>query len=879
MPNISISPRFESVARCTIASFVAYTLSVFDIPNAIPPNLKFLIGLACPSLILGFPSYIYILGAACPAILVSIVIGLLGASAVLAGATVSDGLSVAVFAIWALLCSNLSYGSDARGTANFTAVLIAIAGCFALGSAQLVQKGITITVSEPVGEGEGSFVDLASKVLEKVCGENQECWDDVITKLKDPLPITVPEGAGNFAGQTAFLSFSESALQISIPGGLWIVNGFWQWSGVTNSLAVFRNALITFCWVLLVVAIGQLLPPIRTARKMFSCSILPNSIQASVAFVKGRVNQINEEEKEGETAPSNENEICSSDGGLVHIASGLHFGGMAPPTSFEPRLFRNPLELTWTTLKKLDSDILHLVQFAIASEMWESRGWGGEGDEIQLSQDMDILEKCALALSEDREDLVSDRVASSTQSEEEKDVEEGSEIVRPYHVRCFHEITQAIRADTAAWLSAMHHPQYTGLKNTAMSYIPWLVGIITLLKRLVGSLLLPFSPKLWRLRPFLLGFKFVLGVVLLFVLEVYWDDYRGFAFASTPKVGITNRDLVVFDTGDKPNVFSGWTLIGYIMATTPTTEGTVKKGTFRAVGNAVGGFSAWIAIIVCSGSYDQDAEVNLYGLVAWLSVTTAIVAYLFTPDGPEALLGLDPDDGMYGTYFVSTQALCAIEIALGKNKRDIIVANRVVATITGVLMAMLVAIIPPQNRGGDPSRFTSILQSCCETFQSGVRLIAEGADDAKAEIMAIKMSFEANGQAIQKDLQFLLKDASKLHRMCVFKVNPRLKEELDAITVTAAYIISWLSFASHVVDGLSKNLSDEEKTAFMEELDVLLRRSVNIASKVSRESSDISQSKNIKGAEKNEPELIVTMGRLICMRLERHGGIISSVRQ
>jgi hypothetical protein len=201
-------------------------------------------------------------------------------------------------------------------------------------------------------------------------------------------------------------------------------------------------------------------------------------------------------------------------------------------------------------------------------------------------------------------------------------------------------------------------------------------------------LTLPFQPKRWHLTSILISAKFTLGVVVLVVCEVYWTQYRDFAVASHPDENV--QGPVTVTLSDYPNLYSGWNLIAYLLATTPTMEGTVKKGFFRAVGSAAGGFAAWIAIIVCSGTYadDDQQEVNLYGLVAWLTVTTAIASYLTIPDGPLAMMGPSPASGMYSMYFVMTQALCALEVALGYGDRNTIVANRIVANLTGVLMAI-----------------------------------------------------------------------------------------------------------------------------------------------------------------------------------------------
>lgn len=105
--------------------------------------------------------------------------------------------------------------------------------------------------------------------------------------------------------------------------------------------------------------------------------------------------------------------------------------------------------------------------------------------------------------------------------------------------------------------------------------------------------------------------------------------------------------------------------MGYAFAWRPTHEGTVKKGIQRVLGTALGGFSAWIGIIVCSWSYDNDAPVNPYGLIAWLTIFTMLCAYFWTlGTGVGAHFGQDKDHGYVGMYFSMTQALIALEVSI-----------------------------------------------------------------------------------------------------------------------------------------------------------------------------------------------------------------------
>jgi len=94
------------------------------------------------------------------------------------------------------------------------------------------------------------------------------------------------------------------------------------------------------------------------------------------------------------------------------------------------------------------------------------------------------------------------------------------------------------------------------------------------------------------------------------------------------------------------SVYSGWQLMGYAFAWRPTHEGTVKKGIQRILGTCLGGFCGWLGIIVCSWSYDDDAEINPYGLIAWLTIFSMLCAYFSSlASGVAAHFGKDQDHG------------------------------------------------------------------------------------------------------------------------------------------------------------------------------------------------------------------------------------------
>lgn len=88
-------------------------------------------------------------------------------------------------------------------------------------------------------------------------------------------------------------------------------------------------------------------------------------------------------------------------------------------------------------------------------------------------------------------------------------------------------------------------------------------------------------------------------------MQVYWSAYASFGI-ETGLPGVNG-------------VYAGWQHVSYAFCWMPTVEGTFKKGLQRCLGTCLGGFAAWLAIIVASGSYDDSAAINPSGLVAWLT--------------------------------------------------------------------------------------------------------------------------------------------------------------------------------------------------------------------------------------------------------------------
>lgn len=119
--------------------------------------------------------------------------------------------------------------------------------------------------------------------------------------------------------------------------------------------------------------------------------------------------------------------------------------------------------------------------------------------------------------------------------------------------------------------------------------------------------------------------------------------------------------------------------------------------------------SSWQAALSCimfgivvslGGLHVRYGVEPSYGLIAWLTIFTMLTAYFLSlSSGVKAHFGKDSDHGFIGLYFCLTLALIDIEVFLGSGDKNGMTPNRIVATTTGVLMAIVLGMFPPNVSG------------------------------------------------------------------------------------------------------------------------------------------------------------------------------------
>jgi hypothetical protein len=403
-----------------------------------------------------------------------------------------------------------------------------------------------------------------------------------------------------------------------------------------------------------------------------------------------------------------------------------------------------------------------------------------------LHKAADMLKACAKALASNS----LDDLQEIEEWNEESLLEPAANFRRGASVYIYRQASN-VRVATIAWLSARHHPEPSfskvGMKTALKPFLALFVSAFFILHRLAFALTLPFKPGRWSLPDVLWASKLSLGFVILLIMTVYWDGYANFAIEESR-----------FQIGA---VYYGWNMLGYAFAWRPTVEGTVKKGIQRALGTALGGFMAWLGIIVASWSYDDDAEINPYGLVAWLTVTSTLIGgYLSVDKGIAARMGGGYDHGYTGTYFIMTEALIALEVYAGQGSKNGLTANRLVATLTGVFMAMIMSSLPPTVRGGDPKYTRRYLTALNDAFNLILLAFSDekeylniNSDEFKKELV-----FEASEK--RRHAVFLLKDAAKLKALPFYRVSEKIGPLLEKMAVTESNIGRLQDAVAHAIE-------------------------------------------------------------------------------
>ena len=722
--------RLEIAAHCTLSSLLGYSLGVADIPEVVPPSVA---------------SYTSWLGSLFVTMLPALMFSALG--------KVFSQFFVAVFSLAALtaLLVISAEGGDGALTAGFAGFALWIAGLRFYTNNSSLASFITMLIAP-------WLFDLYKSVQE--------------------------------------------------PGGIDLIKSYWTESGTQNPLAFMQSILIAYGWIILVASFNHYLPPWRTAREDILVLILPRILKDNARYIRcglavdspwlNDLSPIEGHDKEQGhvgglgidyhhnpvSLPTREDPYITSRYKMLGHVLILADGKLAALTAFEPmfRFFR-PVS-TWVVLKEVMISLQKLTLQNMASLRFSA------GPRKEYEEVAETLEYCAEILK----GTVVHRTPfpRAVEMKEFRGWEDGGD---PFLLK---ERATVLRNAVEKWAHAVgggvcapipddvNMGWFTTIK---LNLFPFLVSWLGLYKNLFWDipkrLLTPSSyTRLfdWRNNTDWIKavaiVKFALGVTCLFIMRIYWEEYAEFAVP----------------TGDQPgNHFSGWETIAFVMASTQTTEGTVKKGMLRLLGTCFGGFSGWLALTACTSTGENgEDEINPFGLVAWLCSFQFLALLIPFEKGPKARLGMTPDYAYGVQNFILTQAVISIYAFNGAGTKNDLVANRVVANCCGIGMSMLIALIPPQNLAGSPRNARVILElqeAKVLNLLRLVRALADGAGEERIEEgkkIHKKLKKEIGG--LFEESNDFIKDASRLPKFPVLRIDPGLKKALGSLMVLDAFI-------------------------------------------------------------------------------------------
>ena len=654
---------------------------------------------------------------------------------------------------------------------------------------------------------------------------------------------------GFFFGETYATLSSVASLLIAVPGMLVVsfvplitdggltVKDLWETSGTENSLAVFRNFLICISWALMAIIAGIIFPPFRTVRKMLSSTIIPEGILALAKAIE-------------DDSRMTETQLYEFRTTMDHLIDSLK--GKAKMTAFEPRIWRNenlvkPLGELMDEVEKLAGCLLLKHSDSVA---------GGES----YVPTIEILRLCATAL---RTNSPGDFAALSAYELEKVEAMETSDKEMSYLTDITFHVACKVRTATMQWLEALNGSG--GAPDNAKEYVEnilknncaWIVLPLIPFPRIAKVIMTAFQPSKWNFTSFLWSLEYTVGFVALFCLSLYVPGWRN--------LGI----------GGDNSLYSGWHLLGYAFGWKPTVEGTFKKAWSRAFGTALGGFIGWVGVIVCSGSYDDDAPMSPYGTVAYITVFTLISTLYGINSGPAAMFGSNHDHGFPAMYFSMTLALIMLEVYAGSGDKSTLTVNRIVATISGVLMAVIIQITPPHMMGTALCHTEEYYDSIKDAF---VAILEQMAKDDPQHDYKHERELISNARKTGQFAMFLLKDADTVQCLPFFKVQKNHRSLLESMNVTCTLMDRLIDFI----------INNEKSTAiFAEQIpyflgllnDVKRNETKGLDSIPVMEGQNLPARPSLAVGKDQTPLILKASTEALTARVKKHGEVIRSMKE
>ncbi|CBZ51711.1 hypothetical protein NCLIV_015060 [Neospora caninum Liverpool] len=241
-------------------------------------------------------------------------------------------------------------------------------------------------------------------------------------------------------------------------------------------------------------------------------------------------------------------------------------------------------------------------------------------------------------------------------------------------------------------------------------------------------------PEFWHL------VKFFIPMITLFSVAVFEKDVLQYTWGQelTDEPVILDYCLQGVTTRTVP-----WIMLGFLTCLQTTYNGTVFRGMNRIIGIVAGSGTAWIVMYVCGHSV---AKIVCFS-VAILFVVVFCTTDMENPNyGFHAVWGYA---GMVSTYTHTLIVGLAFESLGGlTGSRDYLVVTRIVSNLLGILLALVVAHVPPVCSGNNSAseRYGDSLKCCAQAIEKAVQYLLEASETAADPVLEKMSNFRFNAQ-------------------------------------------------------------------------------------------------------------------------------------
>lgn len=783
-------------------------------PPVLNPFTQLLLSVVGPFVVLLMPTLIFAYGGIILPMAVLFLLGYMFVTALLAAA-VSGGDEgfVALSSVFILWFSFLRWEKATGPGTSLLIIAVIFVSVLAFPNYRTVQDGFHVIVKTMDGADgiDSVYSDLLPRNTTPLALSLRfaQMFLDFLNNRQGEI-TTFEVQSGDLAGieveliKTATIGDDEYAI-FHVPGGMWMVRVMWTATGVSNPLATFYNLFIFWGWLFVSLAVVYFLPPFRTLTFALSKGMIPSALKDASTLIEMHSSDINKKNDDNDDTGGDDNtkKIQQLKGGLVKHVAILFGGNLAKLTAFEPQVSSACSSLpvcSWLRLKGVSDAVLKCVLVAIGIQELVNENDDKEFVEITKAhvEATKSLKSCALALQTGKSSCI-------VETTENKGVSDPFRM--DVHTKVVVDSTKSYLLATEGKRSNNENDSGTffsqrTLNEIKFSLLPFYVVFTAYVFGLVGVLQMLCSKSYWsslNVAPYHEFYKlawcikYTAGFVSLLIMAVYWKEYNeNFSLStSLPQ----DRYGAIFSS-----LNGGWTIIAYCFATTHSSEGSVKKGILRSLGTIAGGFFGWLALLACEDSR-FDSGFNPYGLVAWLTITTAGATYSATQRGFFARLGLSGDYSFGPIYFVITEVIVIMycHLFFGPKGRNDVAVNRMVSNLVGILFAVFLTFIPPGVWGGNPSHCREIVDKIEGNSSEYLEILLKSqsiTDDSELEEISKELLRKkdrdlAAGIRLHALAKDVFEDASRLSAAPFLKVDGRLALEL-ALTSRDLYVASFV---------------------------------------------------------------------------------------